>query len=241
MEIVTSLKQTGLNNSEIAVYLYLLENGLTTPPCIAKGAGISRTNVYNIVQTLKDRGFTNEQIKNKKTAYAANDPQFLLVDLDKKRQAIEQILPDLQARFITQANKPKIIFYEEWAEVKQIFTQSLQAEKITAIGSAVELQRIDPKFFDVYQKEVAKRKIEFKDILTNTSHQIIPHIKQLQGTFYSAKTMPAKYKDIPTNILMWNNNIALLTLREPVFGTILSNEFLAHTFETLTDIIWENL
>jgi sugar-specific transcriptional regulator TrmB len=241
MEIATSLKEIGLNNSEIKTYLYLLETGLTTPAVIAKGTGISRTNVYNLVQTLKDRGFINEQMKNKKTAYAAKDPQSLLIDMERKRQAIEQVLPDLRARFITQANKPTIKFYEEWDEVKQVFIQSLSANKITAIGSATELQQIDPKFFEAYQKEVAKRKIEFKDILTKASDQLIPQIKQLQGAFYTAKTMPTKYKDIPTNILIWDTNIALLTLREPVFATILSNEFLAQTFETLADIIWESL
>jgi DNA-binding MarR family transcriptional regulator len=241
MDLIKAFKDVGLNSSETKVYLYLLESGITTPSVLAKGTKISRTNVYHIVQALKSRGLIQEQLKNNKRACIAKDPRSLLMDLEKKRSTIQEILPDLQARFVTQINKPKVKFYEEWNEVKQVFTQSLIAEKIVAIGSAIELKTIDSKFFEQYQKEVSRRKIEFRDILTKASAEVATQIKQLQGTFYNAKIMPAKYQDIPTNILIWDNNIALLTLKEPVFATILNNQFLASTFNVLADIIWESI
>ena len=105
MTIEEQLNEISLTKSESKVYLYLLEEGLTTPPQLARGTGIARTNCYNILEKLKNEGLIKEQEKGKRKAYIANDPESLLRTIQKKKETVEKrrgwsSLPiDLRKRF----------------------------------------------------------------------------------------------------------------------------------------------
>lgn len=74
MKLTNQLKEIGLNLSEIKVYLYILENGLLTPPTIAQGTGIQRANSYQVLKKLKDLSLIAEQRQGKRKAYIARSP-----------------------------------------------------------------------------------------------------------------------------------------------------------------------
>ena len=194
-----------------------------------------------MLQALKEKSLIEEQSKGKRKGYIARDPQALVSTLDRKKEIVEQILPDLRNLFTTQKNKPKIHFYEGWEEVKQIYLQSLSTEKIIAIGSTKQLKKLDEAFFDKYQKEIKKNKIIFYDILSNASAEKIRETKEMIGDLYQAKTLPSRHQDILTDILIWGDNVAFITLEEPIFGTIVTNPLLAKTFKTVFEVLWEEL
>lgn len=242
MDIKEKLKEIGLNSSEVRVYLWLLENGIATPPKVAIGTGIARANCYHVLEELKASGLINEQAQGKRKAYVARDPQALLLSVEQKKEAIEELLPDLRGLFVQQKNKPKIQFYEKWEEVQQIYWQTLSAEKIVAIGSIKKLEELDAKFFLKYRKEVEKRKIIFRDILSGSAtDKVHQETKQVIGVLYDARLLPVGRRDNPTDILVWGDNIAFITLGEPIFGTVLTNPSLAQALKTIFEVLWERL
>lgn len=242
MNINDQLSQIGLNKSEIAIYLYILENGLSTPPKIAKGTGIVRTNCYHVLQQLKERGLLTEQETGKRKAYLARDPQALLSSLERRHEAIEKLLPDLRALYSTQKNKPKIRFYEGFKEVQEIYAQTLSAKKIYGLGSTKRIAEIDQVHLNNYMQEVGKRGIVFIDILSHASgaKEAMEWKNYLKG-LYEYRLAPAKYGDFPTDMLFWDDNIAMLTLEEPIFGTVIASPLLAETFHIIFNIMWEAL
>ncbi len=242
MTLTEELSTLGLHKSEAAVYLYILENGISTPPLIAKATGILRTNCYNLLVSLKEKGLINEQQKGKRKAYIANDPETIIRTLDKKREAATRLIPDLRALYTTQKNKPKIRFYEGLDQVKEIYWQSLGAKEIFAIGSTQQINDLDKNFLNTYLAEIKKREIFFHDLLSESSQSVtdaiaIPVVKGM----YEHKYLPKKYQDPPTDILLWDNHIALINLHEPMFGTILTNDMLSDTFKMIFKILWEKL
>ena len=241
MDIHSQLKQIGLNGSEITVYLFLLENGLSTPPIVSRGTNIARTNCYNILMELKTKGLAEEQTHGKRKAYLANDPESLLRAVEQKKEVIQRILPDLRGLYTIQKNKPKIRFYEGAEQIKEIYRQSLDAEKIMAIGSTNKLSALMPDFLNYYFEEIKNRKIIFYDLLTARSKAPAEKAKTIIKSLYDVKLLPDKYADQPTDILIWGDNIALITLNEPIFGTILTNKLLAQTFKILFEVIWERI
>jgi sugar-specific transcriptional regulator TrmB len=241
MYLFEQLKEFGLHNSEIKVYLFLLENGVSSPKAIAKGTGLQRTNSYSVLKSLKDKGLIEQQNKNKVQVYVALDPQALVFNLEQKKEAVKLLLPDLRNYYLNQKNKPKVRFFEGWKEVKNIYDETLQAKKIVGIGSTLHMSQIDSKFTEYYQKELAKKKIIFYDILTSASKITLPQIKILLGGLHQARFLPSRYKDLPTDILLWEQNIALVTFKEPVFGTIITNDFLTQTFGVIFQVLWETL
>ena len=242
MQFEHQLKLVGLSQSEVRVYLYLLEQGLSTPSQIAKSAGMTRTNSYHVLRSLKDKEFIEEQQRRKRKAYFASDPVSLIRSLDKKKGALEGVLPDLRALFTVQKNKPKIKFYDGWDEVKDIYVQTLNAKEIFAIGSITHFHNRDPLFFKQYQKKLWKRKIFFKAILGNISQQEVAEtIKPTVRGYYDVRFLPLTKGDPTTDIFIWNDNVGIIAFDEPIFGTVLTNPLLAQTFRIVFSTLWDSL
>lgn len=242
MNIPSQLKEFGLKQSEIRIYLYLLEQGVSTPPQIAAGTLIARPNCYLVLQTLEDKGLIAEQTKGKRKVYYATDPSALLQNLEQRKKTMAELLPDLEALRARQINKPVIRFFDGFEQVKQIYWETLSAKEILAIASTQKLKSISNDFFNKYRQEVQNHDIDFKDIITYDSlADTGKSSKELLKGLYEYKVLPKKITDLPTDILIWNDNIALITLNEPVFGTVLSNPPLARTFRIIFDLCWEKL
>jgi sugar-specific transcriptional regulator TrmB len=242
MQLQKQLKSIGLNNSEIEIYLYLLSNGISTPPQIAKGTRIARTNCYNILQELKNKDLITEQLYRKRKSYLANNPTSLIKDLDKKREIINNLLPDLAALFKTQKNKPIIKFYDGLEGIKEVFMQNLEADEILGIASTKQLFALDTKFFDYHRDEMKKKNIIFRDIITYASSEESMHIsKGTMGALITHKILPKKYNDLPVDILVWQDKVALMITSDPIFGTVIQNEFMAKTFRMMFDVMWDSL
>lgn len=242
MDIQNELLKTGLKKSEIVVYLYLLENSLSTPPQIAKGTKIARTNCYHILISLKEKGLIEEQAKGKRQAYLAVDPESLVRFLELKKETLERVIPDLRALRAIQKNKPQIKFFEGKEQIKQIYLQSLEAEQIFGLGSTKQLSDLMPDFYTYYTNQIKKKGIVFNDILTSPSRiKGAPEQIAALRALYTAKFLPEKFKDQPTDILIWNNTCAFVTLEEPIFGTTIMSAPLAKSFKTIFDVLWEKL
>lgn len=237
MPISHDLKEFGLSDSEIRVYLFLLSNGLSTPPQIAVGTKIARTHCYGLLKSLAHQGLVHVQHRGKRYAYLASDPESLARTLDYKRAKLTRLLPDLRALYTTQKNKPKITFYEGKEQVKEIFLLTLQSQEIWGIGSTKQLAEVLPDFFLTYQQKIRAQEIVFHDLLTSASKASGAQIQEIMRGFYEVNYLPQKYGEIPTNILIWENNLALIDLSEPIFGTVLANSALAKTFKILFEVM----
>src|SRR3989344_3191151 len=233
MDIQEKLKEIGLNSSESAVYVYLLKNGLSTPPQIAKGTKIARTNTYIILRSLQEKDIVQRRQNRKRFAYVAKNPESLLRHAEHIRRTTEDLLPDLKALHKTSAHKPSIQFYEGWDEVKEIYLSSLEAESIHAIGSLQKLDTVASKFLSEYQHQIKKRRIIFHDVLTAESRTTGEAMKRFVGELYDVRYLNARFGDLPTDILIWNDQVALISLEDPVFGTVITSKHLAQTFQAL--------
>lgn len=236
-----SLKASGLTENEIKVYFYLLENGVSTPAQIARATLVGRTNIYPIMRNLKQMRLIEEQARGKKKAFLAADPRALVSEMERKKEAIEAIVPDLQALYTRQKNKPTIKFYDGFEQVRLIYEQTLEADEILAVGSTEKLESLEKGFVAWYAKELRKRAIIMRDVLVHSAEgKTGQQMKDIIGGLYSMKFLPENYQELPTDILIWNDSIALISLDEPVFGTVLVNPPLAKTFKALFELLWKD-
>lgn len=240
-KIEQSLHNIGLTQNETKLYLYVLENGISTPPQIAKGLHLARPNCYDVLRRLLEKGLIEEQRHGKRKAYLASDPATLLRNWERKRDVLNDIVPDLRALYSTQKNKPKIRFYDGFEQVKQIYDQTLSAQEIFGIASTEQIMSHDPQFFKRYLKKIQERNIIFHDILTSASTKTAgPQMKTVLRGLYEMKFLPKNYEDVPVDILLWDDNIALINISEPAFGTVLTSSNIVKLFQILFDVIWKN-
>lgn len=113
----TSLREAGLTDGEIKVYLALLELGATTTGPIIEKSGIARSIIYQILDKLMQKGLVSMVIKDKTKHFQATEPTKILEyigereeALQKNKEKIEKLLPQLM-QMQTMAPKNVVSMY----------------------------------------------------------------------------------------------------------------------------------
>ena len=90
------LERVGLSKGEIEVYLTLLKLGSSLVSKIAQETGLHRTNIYDTLEKLKEKGLASYVIKENRKYYSASNPDKLLDYVKEKETEIKSILPELK-------------------------------------------------------------------------------------------------------------------------------------------------
>lgn len=228
MEIIDQLKKFGLNQSEITVYIFLLQNGLSLPPLVSRETKIARTNCYNIFNTLIEKGLIEEKIDGKRKAYLAKSPESLIDMLDNQKNEAIKLLPDLQAMYAIERNKPVITYYSGWEGIRELFYQTFETTKIFFIGS-LDIFKPTEAFLKYYLDELKVKEITFELISSSTTDKVS------YETFsnLTINSFPQSNPQLPTAILVWGENVAFITPDNQPYATLLRNKSLSETFYTL--------
>lgn len=199
MDIASTLKQFDLNSSEITVYLWLLENGQSSPPIVSRETKIARTNCYHILDQLVLKGLAAKHLEGKRNDYLANPPEALLALLDQKKELARKLLPDLEGLYMLKKSKPKITYFDGLENVKKIYLQSLESGSILYAGLLDRLSNIDNNFQTMYLNEISKRNIALLNV----------------------------NKPTPSDFIVWDDSVAFINLNDPAFGTLVVNKDIA--------------
>src|SRR3989338_1867974 len=240
--VTSSLKLMGLNGSQIKVYLYLLAEGLSTPPQISKGTGIARTNCYNILRELDDMDLIDRERNKSRYVYLAQNPKSIIRAIEKRRDAIEVVMPDLHDLYKTQRNKPSIEYYDGLDQVEDIFLQTLDAtDVVLSVESTKLLYEVNRPFFERYHILLKKRQVFTHDLLARDSgDKLAKEVKDLLGPYYDFKLMPPELKTLKSQIFIWNDNVAHIAFEQPYFGTILKRPAIAEAMREIFKMAWGN-
>src|SRR3989344_7245931 len=90
------LKQVGLTDTEIKVYLALLSVGSTSAGHLVEETGLYRKNLYDALNKLIDKGLVTYVIENKIKLFQAKNPENLEKYLDEKKAKIEEQKQEVQ-------------------------------------------------------------------------------------------------------------------------------------------------
>jgi len=81
----TLLKDIGLTDTEIKIYLALLSLGATPAGRIVEQTGVYRKNLYDALNKLVEKGLVSYVIEHKKKFFQAKNPENLEKYLDEKK------------------------------------------------------------------------------------------------------------------------------------------------------------
>ena len=92
------LKEIGLTERESRVYLALLELGKVTTGSIIKKSGVPNSKIYEILESLQNKGLVSYIIKGKVKYFQASEPKKILALFKEKERKIQEMLPELEAK-----------------------------------------------------------------------------------------------------------------------------------------------
>lgn len=239
------LIKLGLSDKEAKVYLAALELGYDTVLNIAKKAAINRPTAYFILDSLQKKGIVTTFEKDKKTYFASESPDKLVTllhqqkeDIDQKQKEFENILPEFKALYNLPTEKPTVRFFEGRQGLLSMREDFLKTtdKKIEAMYCLDDLNKI---FTDEENKNFTQRRTE-KDIKTFAIYTSLKEPIQRPKSPGERRFIPFNKFPVTADITIYNNKVAIASLKSKLSGVIIENKEIANTMRSLFYLAWES-
>lgn len=246
METTIILKQLGLSDKEIKVYLKLLAAGPVSVRTLATLAGINRGTTYDILKSLQKLGLVSYYHKATKQYFLAEDPSKLLAATEEKirslneiKESIKELIPELKSLQASSKSKPVVKYYESYQGVKTILTDVLEtvaqaAEKQYYVFSSSSLRPYLYKAFPRFTSQRIKKGIKVEAVAVGSGGE---------EAKLSARKWLTQKEGSPTYILIYAGKVAMISVnqnKEPL-GLIIEDQALYQTQLQLFQFIWQAL
>jgi len=262
MDIQVILKNFGLSEKEIAVYLALIELGPSSVREISCKSKVNRGTSYDILKSLIAIGIVSYYNKESKQYFVAEQPEKLLLALDQKqedllevRKNIQESLPLIKTLFEKQGGKPAVKFYEGDKGVRQIFEDVLDevsaaADKtyyLYSSATARHRKNVYGAMPDFSEKRV-KKGIKVKIISLGEGGQLaglderkqmpfVPPLPLGEGRGEGLKAIGATHEIIYAGKVA---HISIDSNGEPV-GVVIQNEEIYNMQKMIFEFTWNRL
>lgn len=240
---IQELEKVGLNESEIKVYLALLELGETNISRIAKKSGIKRTTTYLVMDSLGGKGLVNVFKKKNKAVFYAEDPRKIQEIMEDRKKSIDRIMPELLAFTNVIDKKPNIRYFEGRDGIKDLFKDILKYpdQEVLEMYSESYAQDFEEKFFSEYfTPERVAKKIWVRAILPN--NEIIRKLAASNETqLRKIKLLKPEEYNIKIELNIYGKNkISIISFKEEI-GLIIESERIYESMKNIFELMWKYL
>lgn len=230
------LKELGLTDNEVRIYLVLLKHGLLNPYKIAELTGLHRGYIYDSLERMQEKGAVNVVMKANKKHYQATSPENLVELLELRLEGLKKIVPNLKKLMFIEKEETRIELHKGkrvWRTLlKDILTKAKKGDEILFIGiDETIIEQLEPiylkRYFSIMQKTGWKEKAIIKK-----------GAKRL-------KVKNVEYKEISPDIIgnttqiIYHDKVALFIAGMPYYLIVIENKKVADTYRKQFSLLWE--
>lgn len=239
---IKELKEIGLSNNEINIYLELLKLGQTSTGSLIKNTGIASSRVYTSLNSLINKGLVTFITKNNTKYYKAENPETLLKNVDEKKKQLEEILPNLKSIMKKEEKETYSTIFEGFNGFKIAFQNQIDVctskDEILVIGFSPQLYAFESLriFLNNIDLKRYKKKIELKIILPNESKNTIGKDREKEP-YTQVKYMSQGFFS-PTAMNIYKDYVLLIVWEERPTVFLIRNEKIATSFKQYFKNLW---
>lgn len=243
---VIYLKDIGLSDFEIQIYLNLLKNGPSTVLEISRRTGINRITVHTNSQTLIKKGQVSVVKKGKRRFLLPENPERLesLIKFQEEEVKRRQTLfPDLikilkqEASGNVLQSKFEVRTYEGKVAISNLYDEILQSKEIRAFVNPEEINRIYPENFKKFAAATNIRDTKVWDIVENNGIGNL-QVKTNTSPNYKIKVLPEGVEIGSMDYLIHDNKITIIEGDLEPVAVVISSKALYENSKAIFDCMW---
>lgn len=229
------LKEYGLSEKEIKVYLSCLKAGSSTANRASELTGIRRSTVYEVMESLKKKCIISSFKKEKKYYFEAVKPAILLELLKEKEERVKRILPELNKLSKSLTEKPSVSLYEGKIGIRNAISEMLSSKEILVYGASKE-----GRIFDTFPANFAQKRTEKKVMMKAIVEEELPeHMLDKKIKKYTQIRTLKSLADHKTAYFIYNNTLLIITLEQEFIAIKIESPLLASSQRIIFDILWK--
>lgn len=239
------LLEIGLSLNESRIYEKLIELGEASVNTLSVKTKINRSNVYDTMERLCEKGLATEMFFKNQKHYKAIHPRRLLELLKEKEEKISSFMPDFIKKFESNKQEEEAYFYRGIEAYKNYMFDILKEKKpYYCIGA--KGMWFDPrlKYFRLkFDRERKKAKIYYSHIFDEGMPKVITDPLKFEHGEY--KFLPKKYCSKLTMeffgdyVVIYSGEEFGKLKEEPTVFVIKSKD-IAEGFKKLYQFVWDH-
>ena len=240
-ETKDTLRELGLANEEIEVYLAMLKLGSNLASKISEETKINRSHVYQLLERLITKGFVSYVIKENRKYFSAVNPEKIVELIKEREQKMKDILPNLLGLVNFEKEKPIVEIFEGKEGIKTILNEILRTkEEWLAFGSSGKGQEILSFYAEHWEKEREKLKINLRGIL-DSSESGLKRGKEIAKRKYTKIRYVKENYSSPSSTWIYGDRLVfIIWSKEHSFAIRMVSKELANNFKKHFEILWKN-
>ncbi|MBI1971018.1 hypothetical protein HYS47_04680 [Candidatus Woesearchaeota archaeon] len=245
---IEPLRQLGLTDGEIKVYLALMRLGETTSGPLVEESGVSVSKIYLVLDRLAKKGLASHIVKRKTKFFKAADPNRLMVYLKEKEQllteqgkTLKQLIPQLELQQQSAVTSETAQVYDG---LKGLQTARERTLKIMKKGDEMWIIGIARSPYEgsmtPYFKEYHRRRYE-KGI--NCRYLYNEYARQPYGETSSMYPL-SEVRYLPEGIIthawmeIYADTVTIGINKGKSFSVVIQNQEVANSFKVYAQLLW---
>jgi DNA-binding MarR family transcriptional regulator len=230
------LQDLGLSVNEAKVFVALLNIGATTAGKIAEKCKLHRTNVYDSLERLGEKGLVSFILKDDKKLFEAADPQSLTRLVEERRSKLDTIMPQLllDKQMAKKASAHILEGMKAWRMT--LFNLLNYNQTVYMFGIPKRAPEVSVGFIEMFHKTRIARKILMKHIYNENAVDRIKYLNSLKMT--EAKYLPQQFNS-PVSTIVCGKEILIMHWEEPYTFIRIENEPLADSYKNYFELMYK--
>ena len=240
-QYLSLLRRLGLSDRESAIYLDLLEHGMSSITEIVERTHMHRPEVYRYLPLLRESGFVSEVMRSKRRFFMAESPENIRHLLERLGRDVDVLLPDLVGMHSRTEKRPNVKYLEGRKAISYVHEDIVNTLKkgdiFYRISSERDVDRANSYLPADYRAKRDKKQLERYVIMSEAgSAKKRPRLER------ELVVIPPEYDEFVDDVSMtvYGNKVAFIEYNTEA-SIIIENAFIAQFQAKIFKLLYTSL
>jgi HTH-type transcriptional regulator, sugar sensing transcriptional regulator len=238
------LEQAGLSPNEAKLYLILLELGSSLAGEISKKSGINRTNVYDALERLIEKGLVSFVIQSNRKHFQPADPHRIVDYLHEKEKSLQlkareisKIIPYLKVKQNLGKPQQESTIFKGRQGLKSVTEDILKEGKtLHVFGAEGNFSKLFTHYTENWHLRRASANIKVKIIYNETLRK-----SKLETTWKNiSMRFNTKIYDVPSTTWIYADKVAIVIWQNKPIVTLIKSQDVADSYLKFFSFLWNS-
>jgi len=228
---IKELTEIGLTKSEATIYYAVLKLGTCSVKNISKECGFHRTNIYDILEQLKEKGLISFSKEGKVMRYSPSDPNNLYEFLREKKEILDKVFPELDSFYNTNSEEIKVEVYKGAEGMKSAWRDMIKDKKpLYGFGIKGQLREKLPLFAQQWLRDAKSNKIPYYGIYTK---------RKDNPSYYTEIRYVSEELSSPVATFIYGDKININIWDPDLVAIVIKSKLVASMYKKHFDLLWK--
>jgi sugar-specific transcriptional regulator TrmB len=228
---ISKLIEMGLSSAEATIYYAVVKLGNCSVRDISKESGFHRTNIYDVLEQLKEKGLIVFYSEGKTMKYGASDPSNLKALIKEKEEILNSFLPELLGLYKNSKDEIQVEVFKGNEGMKSAWRDMINEGKpLYGYGVKGQLREKLPIFAEQWLRDVKNKKIPLDLIYTKRGD--LPR-------YYSEVRYVSEEFSSPVAILIYGDKVNINIWEPSLMCIVIKSKLVASMYKKHFDLMWK--